>query len=63
MKSFEMLWLTRSAQVGYKDPRYSQVLRIARTVRSELLVDFAIFEIDRTYLSALDPLFKVFSKF
>ena len=63
MKSSGMLWLTRSAQVGCKDPRYSQVLGIARTVRSELLVDFATFEMDTTDLSALDPLFEVFSKF
>ena len=63
MKSSGILWLTRSAQVGCKDPRYSQVLGIARTVRSELLVDFATFEMDAMDLSALDHLFEVFSKF
>ena len=63
MKSSGMLWVTRSAQVGCKDPRYSQVLGMARTIRSELLVDVATFEMDTTDLSALDPLFEVFSKF
>ena len=63
VKSSGMLWVTRSAQVGGKDPRYSQVLGVARTVRSELLVDFATFEMDTVDPSALDPLFEVFSKF
>lgn len=63
LKSSGILWVTRSAQVGCNDPRYSQVLGIARTVRSELLVQFATFEMDIVDASALDPLFEVFSKF
>lgn len=63
LKSSGILWVTRSAQVGCKDPRYSQVLGTARTVRSELLVDFATFEMDTVDPSALGSLFDVFSKF
>lgn len=63
MKSSGMLWVTRSAQIGCKDPRYSQILGVARTVRSELSIDFATFEVDTVDQSALEPLFKVFGKF
>lgn len=58
-----ILWATRSSQVGCKDPRYSQILGTARTIRSELLIDFATFEIDIADDFALEALSKVFFKF
>lgn len=63
LQSAGILWVTRSAQIGCKDPRYSQVIGIARTIRSELSVDFATFEIDTVDSSALDALLEVFDKF
>lgn len=63
LESTGLLWVTRSSQIGCKDPRYSQVLGIARTIRSELLVDFATFEIDTVDDLALEALFDVFRKF
>lgn len=63
LESTGLLWATRSSQIGCKDPRYSQVLGIARTIRSELLVDFATFEIDTVDDLALEALFDVFRKF
>ncbi|KAL8836758.1 MAG: hypothetical protein Q9170_002787 [Blastenia crenularia] len=63
LKSSGILWVSRSSQVGCKDPRYSQVLGAARTVRSELLIDFATFEIDDLNEAALEALTAVFSKF
>lgn len=63
LKSTGMLWATRSAQVGCNDPRYGQILGMARTIRSELLVDFATFEIDVVDSRALDALFELFCKF
>lgn len=58
-----MLWVTRSAQFNCKDPRYSQVLGIARTSRSELSTDFATFEIDEVTANSMDALIQVLSKF
>ena len=63
LKSSGILWVTRSAQVGCKDPRYGQVLGVARTIRSELLIDFATFEIDEVDSCALQCFFEVFCKF
>ena len=58
-----MLWVTRSAQLDCRDPRYSQILGIARTCRSELSIDFATFEIEEVNSSAMNALLQVFSKF
>ena len=63
LKSSGVLWATRSSQIGCNDPRYSQVLGLARTIRSELLVDFATFEIDTIDDFALEALSNVFAKF
>jgi hypothetical protein len=63
LKSSGILWVTRSSQIGCKDPRYSQVLGIARTIRSELLIDFATFEVDTVDDFALEALSDVFAKF
>ncbi|KAL9097197.1 MAG: hypothetical protein Q9165_000624 [Trypethelium subeluteriae] len=58
-----MLWVTKSSQVGCQDPRYSQVVGAARTVRSELLMHFAILELDSVELSAIEAISNVFRKF
>ena len=63
LKSTGLLWASRSSQIGCKDPRYSQVLGIARTIRSELLVDFATFEMDTVDSVALEALVGIFGKF
>lgn len=63
LKSSGILWATRSSQIGCKDPRYSQVLGTARTIRSELLIDFATFEVDIVNDFALEALSDVFFKF
>lgn len=63
LKSSGILWATRSSQIGCKDPCYSQVLGIARTIRSELLIDFATFEMDTVEGLALEALSDVFVKF
>ncbi|KAL8864761.1 MAG: hypothetical protein Q9198_009658 [Flavoplaca austrocitrina] len=63
MKASGMLWVTRSSQINCDDPRYSQVLGIARTVRSELLLDFATFEMDTVDDVTLQAIVQVFNKF
>lgn len=42
-----ILWVTGYSQVGsVSDPRYASVLGAARTIRSELSIDFATIEVD-----------------
>ncbi|KAI0593381.1 hypothetical protein F4775DRAFT_607795 [Biscogniauxia sp. FL1348] len=41
-----LLWVTGLSQVGVRDPRYAQVVGLARTFRSELEVQFATCEVD-----------------
>jgi hypothetical protein len=41
-----ILWVTGAAQINCRDPRYGMVLGIARTLRSELQIDFATLELD-----------------
>ncbi|KAF2645859.1 putative polyketide synthase [Massarina eburnea CBS 473.64] len=41
-----VFWVTGLSQVRVQDPRYSQVIGFARTMRSEMLLDFATCEID-----------------
>ncbi|KAL4804561.1 hypothetical protein BDV18DRAFT_161656 [Aspergillus unguis] len=40
------LWVTQAAQIRPSDPRYTQVLGMARTVRSELGISFATLEVE-----------------
>ncbi|CAO1602447.1 hypothetical protein XANCAGTX0491_006056 [Xanthoria calcicola] len=63
MKASGLLWSTRPSQVNCRDPRYSQVLGVARTIRSELLLDFATLEIDVVNDAALQALVDVFLTF
>lgn len=58
-----VLWLTRAAQVGSKDPRYAQAIGMTRTIRNELAVDLATLEIDQLDSTAWDCIFAVFDKF
>ncbi|KAI2627830.1 hypothetical protein GGR54DRAFT_636951 [Hypoxylon sp. NC1633] len=41
-----ILWVTGAAQISCIDPRYAMTLGIARTIRSEMDMDFATLEID-----------------
>ena len=41
-----VLWITKSSQLNCRDPAYAQIIGLARTIRSELLIDFATCEID-----------------
>ncbi|KAK5997938.1 Highly reducing polyketide synthase lcsB [Cladobotryum mycophilum] len=42
----KVVWLTRSSSMGVSDPRFAQILGLARTLRSERHVSFTTFEID-----------------
>ncbi|XXH01910.1 hypothetical protein Hte_008272 [Hypoxylon texense] len=41
-----ILWVTGAAQIACTDPRYAVTLGIARTIRSEMDMDFATLEMD-----------------
>ncbi|KAK2816785.1 putative PKS/NRPS-like protein biosynthetic cluster [Arthroderma sp. PD_2] len=41
-----ILWVTRLSNIGCQDPRYAQVIGLARTLRSEMAIDFATCETD-----------------
>ena len=58
-----VLWLTKSAQIDCKDPRYAQSIGMTRTIRNELAIDLATLEIDFLDSIAWESVFAVFSKF
>ncbi|KAI1180245.1 putative polyketide synthase [Nemania sp. FL0916] len=41
-----ILWVTRHSQIKCTDPRYSPVIGLARTLRTEMRIDFATCEVD-----------------
>jgi acyl transferase domain-containing protein len=57
-----IFWITKPSQIGSSDPIYSQVMGIARTIRSELLIDFATCEVDNVN-SSVTQILSVFEKF
>ncbi|KAI1460402.1 fatty acid synthase S-acetyltransferase [Annulohypoxylon moriforme] len=57
-----LLWITPLCQLGCEDPRYAQVLGFARTMRSEMLIDFATCEVSN-FNSDADKIIQVLAKF
>jgi hypothetical protein len=57
-----IFWVTNPCQMHCPDPRFAQVIGIARTVRLEVLVDFATCEVDNID-SCSDLIADVFAKF
>ncbi|XXG98856.1 hypothetical protein Hte_005186 [Hypoxylon texense] len=57
-----ILWVTPLCQIGCQDPRYAQVIGLARTIRSEMLIDFATCEID-DFNTAANQVVQIFTKF
>jgi acyl transferase domain-containing protein/SAM-dependent methyltransferase len=59
-----VLWVTRQSQAGVKDPRYSPMIGLARTMRTELAANFATCEVDDLLHGAnVDALIDVFCNF
>ncbi|KAH0539026.1 putative secondary metabolism biosynthetic enzyme [Glutinoglossum americanum] len=63
LRSSGVLWLTRSAQLQCQDPRYGLILGLARTIRSELSIDFATLELDALDAQSFSTIPKVLGKF
>jgi acyl transferase domain-containing protein/SAM-dependent methyltransferase len=57
-----LFWVTRLSQICCQDPRFAQAIGTARTIRSELLIDFATCEVDDINTSTTQ-LIRVFAKF
>ncbi|KJZ75495.1 hypothetical protein HIM_05191 [Hirsutella minnesotensis 3608] len=58
-----VLWLTRPAQVRCTDPRYGLTTGFARTVRSELSLDFSTVELQHLDSAAVCSATKILNKF
>ncbi|KAH7372241.1 putative polyketide synthase [Pyrenochaeta sp. MPI-SDFR-AT-0127] len=46
LKDVGVLWLTHLCEHGCNDPRYAQIIGLARVIRSEALAEFATCEVD-----------------
>ncbi|KAJ5900212.1 polyketide synthase [Penicillium subrubescens] len=62
LKECGILWVTALSQVRCQDPRFGMINGIARTIRSEMLVDFATCEVDDVG-SSVEKIIDVFAKF
>lgn len=64
LKDAGVLWVTHASEIGCHDPRYAQVLGLARVIRSEMLADFATCEVENfDDARSADNIFRVFAKF
>ncbi|CAG9990390.1 unnamed protein product [Clonostachys byssicola] len=62
LEGADLFWVTEHCQMGVKDPRYAPVIGFARTMRTEMLVDFATCEIE-DWVRDVPLLVEVFQKF
>lgn len=60
---FGMLWLTRPSHIGYEDPRWAEIIGAARTIRGEMAVDLATFELDTVSPGTWPFVSRIFQKF
>lgn len=63
MEKIGMLWVTKALQILCKDPAYSPIIGMSRTIRSELGSAFATMELDKVDDKAWAPVCDVFAKF
>ncbi|GAB7347261.1 hypothetical protein MBLNU459_g3352t2 [Dothideomycetes sp. NU459] len=57
-----LLWITHPCQLDCRNPAYAQVVGAARSIRTEMLLDFATCEVDDIGFS-MDKIVDVFTKF
>lgn len=58
-----LLWVTHSIHINCKDPAHGMILRVTRTMRSELSVDIATVDTDSFSAAAWTTLLRVFDHF
>ncbi|KAK2758837.1 Type I Iterative PKS [Arachnomyces sp. PD_36] len=57
------VWVTRPSQMSCENPRYGYIQGLARTIRYEVMLDFATFEIDNLDATAGKRVVDVYEKF
>ncbi|KAG4429988.1 hypothetical protein IFR05_014525 [Cadophora sp. M221] len=57
-----ILWITGSCQIGHANPAYAPILGLARVLRTELELEFAVLELD-DFQSGVDVIPGVFGEF
>ena len=62
LQQCNVLWLMHSAQIHPKNPHAAQMLGLARTIRSELAMSFATFELEDTGKEAAEAIVKTMRK-
>ncbi|KAL4968634.1 reducing polyketide synthase sphB [Aspergillus stella-maris] len=63
LKNSGIIWVTGPCHIRVQDPRYAQVIGLARVIRSELLIDFATCEVDDLTQPSINFVAKVLDKF
>ncbi|KAL4789956.1 putative polyketide synthase [Aspergillus venezuelensis] len=63
LKNSSIIWVTRPCHIRVQDPRYAQIIGLARVIRSELLIDFATCEVDDLTHPSINLVVKVLDKF
>jgi hypothetical protein len=59
-----ILWVTHLTDIGCCDPRYAQVIGLARVIRSETLADFATCQVDSFHNpKSIDHVIRVLARF
>ncbi|KAL7914426.1 hypothetical protein GGI35DRAFT_490696 [Trichoderma velutinum] len=62
LRECRMVWLTRSAQVDAKDPRYAMIVGLGRCIRSEMSLPLGVLELDELNQGAWAASFQVLEK-
>ncbi|THC94268.1 hypothetical protein EYZ11_006241 [Aspergillus tanneri] len=57
-----ILWVTHSIQMRCLDPRFGQILGLARTLRLELNIDFGTFEVDSFNEDTISTVMQVYQQ-
>ena len=62
LQQCNVLWLMHSAQIRPRNPHAAQMLGLARTIRSELAMSFATFELENTGRETAEDIIKTMRK-
>jgi acyl transferase domain-containing protein/SAM-dependent methyltransferase len=60
--SARLFWVTHLSQINCSDPSYAQILGVARTIRTEMGIDFATCEVD-DHQASTDRIAELFAAF
>jgi len=63
LKDSAIIWITEASQVNCRDPRFSLILGLARTIRLELQIDFVTLELEKFDTAGWNAAIKVIDEF